>query len=191
MVFSLNTISNHDTSFVSSLYMILYTIHSLNAQIILVQTYGKSSSTTPPTALNQGRINAINDWGIHLSSCYNLYITNWTSENQTKSDNYGTQSAHTTPCTKLLVSSNAYKIYQSLNNHTINGLQFFTRNGYIHSCLGNISNSSSSNLMLFNESHHNFWYLTGRNICSGSFIDKIQFQFTQKSTQKSIANILE
>ena len=169
-----------------SAFLINIGLHFLNvidSQSILTQQYGSSGGGQLSQALDQGRINAIHEWGYGLQD---LCIRNWTSDSQTIFDLYG-DSATYTQCTSFQLSSDDFIVgYQTYYTLDIVGLDLYTRD--MHSCIGpDIAAATTSPITLYNYSIDDFYYLSGWIIKSGSVIDNIQFQFT-KATQSPTNN---
>eukprot|EP01083_Nonionella_stella_P203452 742350_1 len=139
------------------------------------------------SVLNQGRVYAMLDWG--LASNKYLQIRGWQSDSQTTDTVYGVGTSRSS-CTSFSLSSDdyitRYQIWVSSNG--ITGLKFWTRNDRIVSCIGTtVSTDSTTTSYAKNYEYgaFNFSYLTGWNVRSGSYIDQLQFQFTESSLTTS------
>eukprot|EP01083_Nonionella_stella_P314458 1132892_1 len=135
------------------------------------------------SVLNQGRVYAMLDWG--LASNKYLQIRGWQSDSQTTNTVYGVGTSRSS-CTSFSLSSDdyitRYQIWVSSNG--ITGLKFWTRNDRIVSCIGTDS-TTTSYAKNYEYGAFNFSYLTGWNVRSGSYIDQLQFQFTESSLTTS------
>eukprot|EP01084_Bolivina_argentea_P315195 546020_1 len=152
---------------------------------ILTSKYGGSGGTAQ-SALNQGRISGILDWGI--STCcngpqYAMYIHNWTSDGITTVLNWGNGDQDTAPCNPFNLTNNdyitGYKVYYGTSGlRLVRGLIFYTLNGYSYSCLApNINNFGNDQVSYYSQID-DFSYLTGWKGGAGAVIDYIQLQFT-------------
>ena len=124
--------------------------------------------------LNQGRINAINSWGLSYDR---LVIDEWSSDSQTKNNSFGTN--YFSPCIPFTLDSNDYIIgYQIWWSSQIFGLEFYTLNGLNYSCYDEDSVANKySESGLYQCDNGQFYYLTGLQARSGGLINGMQFQF--------------
>ena len=175
---------NSMSTVVVNLWLIHY-FYAIDSQsTIMTPEYGGPGGAEYSDAVNQGRINAINDWGYN---CCNLAIKDWTSDSQTVSRGYGYVStgngSRYTQCTPFQLSSSDFIVgYQVFYKDKVVGLDLYTRNGHHHSCIGPNANPSQSNITLYNTSADDFYYLSGWIIRSANIIDKIQLQFTKATS---------
>eukprot|EP01083_Nonionella_stella_P203449 742343_1 len=136
------------------------------------------------SVLNQGRVYAMLNWGLE-SSKY-LQIRGWESDWQMADTIYGTGTERSL-CTSFSLSSDDYITGYHIwfDSKGISGLQFVTRNGVTLSCIGISDSTTTSYSNNYDYGPFNFSYLTGWNVRSGSYIDQLQFQFTESSLTAS------
>eukprot|EP01083_Nonionella_stella_P183775 664972_1 len=155
--------------------------------------YGASTFRT--THLNQGRINAIYDWGITLRSINNtLYIRNWDADQQNIAD--GAMSSMGGPagsmypiaCDPFVLNDGdyiiGYNIYDSVD--FVHGITFYTSLGCAYECIGEADtghrggkNIVNRGIISYYYAVDEFWYLSGFSGFFGAVIDSLQLQFTQ------------
>eukprot|EP01083_Nonionella_stella_P203448 742342_1 len=149
----------------------------------LTPTHGTPGGN-PYSALNLGRVYAMLDWGL----CSNQYLQlrGWESDLQITSTDYGVGITRSL-CTSFSLSSDdsitGYQIWFDSNG--ISGLSFWTHNGLTLSCIGINDSTTTSYAKSYDYGPFNFSYLTGWHVMSGSWIDQIQFQFTESSLTAS------
>lgn len=148
-------------------------------------------------ALDQGRINAIIEWGIFKNTAGNkphyenaLVIKQWSSESQTiLNQEYG-DTEDIEYCDPFTLSPDdyiiGYTIWTDFRYGGVFGLEFETLYGSIYSCYdeskivdGNVA--PWSELYECFDFEENFYFLTGWKIVSGLIIDSISFEFTKKT----------
>eukprot|EP01083_Nonionella_stella_P009716 27862_1 len=144
---------------------------------------------------NQGRINAINDWGVYRrSTTYNnsLYIAQWDADDKNITDDgeLGSTSYRSHACTPFTLPCGEYIIGYRTYDSTeyITGLSFYTSFGCMYDCIGyfgaNLAYTKNvpvtdHGVISYYYSDTDFWYLTGFSGRSGMIIDSLGFQFTQ------------
>ena len=187
--------------------MLLTTCHHLQishsqSNIILTDGYGGTGGKYY-TILNQGRISHISARIFNLTYDINvntLVIKDWNSDKQNTSKptqqlGWCTNDEEVTSdiCDFTLSPDDyfiGYTIYASLN-HSIHGLQLYSRNGNTYSCIGDsIKYNVTKYTNTYNYSKTNFYYLSGWNIRFGCWIDYISLQFTKYDNNTSITTTL-
>eukprot|EP01083_Nonionella_stella_P107771 312559_1 len=160
-------------------------------------TYGYAHTYTPHHMLDQGRINAVYDWGIALGDMTNgdykntLYIRDWNADRLNGSAMImGNGSSNVQPigCEPFILNDKdyiiGYQIYDSFNY--VHGITFYTALGCAYQCFGEADTGigsgqtiTNSGIISYYYAMNDFWYLSGFKGVFGSIIHTLTLQFTK------------
>eukprot|EP01083_Nonionella_stella_P317423 1155679_1 len=153
---------------------------------------------TPSHTLDQGRINAISDWGIALGSVTNgaynntLYIRDWDADRLNGSAMVmGRNPPQPIGCDSFVLNDNdyiiGYNIYDSSTGSThVHGITFYTSLGCTYQCFGEANAGIRGGQTIVNHGivsyyygANDFWYLSGFIGRFGKIIDTLGLQFSK------------
>ena len=163
-------------------------VNDSNEVSIMSPWYGRTNSleTGNKTALDQGRINGINDWGIRNDMYKFLIIDGWTSDGGDNQSYYGPfgVGGGVSPCVPFNLSDGDYITGYTVHydDAHIYGLVFHTLLSVEYSCVNYSVINMRKQWGIYNETvsyyfgEQDFYYLTGFKANTGAWTVAIQFQ---------------